>query len=59
MGRCGLDNFVVDGLVSLEEWTECMKFEEDQRHEPPCHKHKHSLDPHLIGNIQLYVRMFF
>uniref|UniRef100_A0A0K0CY34 Thyroglobulin type-1 domain-containing protein n=1 Tax=Angiostrongylus cantonensis TaxID=6313 RepID=A0A0K0CY34_ANGCA len=40
------DDMVVDGKISVDEWCDCFSFADDLRHEPPCHKQKHSVDPH-------------
>ncbi|KAK6010883.1 hypothetical protein OSTOST_24046, partial [Ostertagia ostertagi] len=45
---CGqYDDMVVDGQISVDEWCDCFSFADDLRHEPPCHKKKHSVDPHM------------
>ncbi|EPB67648.1 hypothetical protein ANCCEY_13262 [Ancylostoma ceylanicum] len=38
---------VVDGNISVDEWCDCFSFADDLRHEPPCHKAKHAVDPHM------------
>uniref|UniRef100_H2W354 Thyroglobulin type-1 domain-containing protein n=1 Tax=Caenorhabditis japonica TaxID=281687 RepID=H2W354_CAEJA len=43
------DDMVVDGAISIDEWCDCFSFSDDLRHEPPCHKAKHNVDPHLLG----------
>ncbi|KAK6749902.1 hypothetical protein RB195_002114 [Necator americanus] len=43
------DDMVVDGSISVDEWCDCFSFADDLRHEPPCHKAKHSVDPHMAG----------
>ncbi|VDL70433.1 unnamed protein product [Nippostrongylus brasiliensis] len=43
------DDMVVDGNISVDEWCDCFSFADDLRHEPPCHKQKHSVDPHMAG----------
>ncbi|CAI2349894.1 unnamed protein product [Caenorhabditis sp. 36 PRJEB53466] len=43
------DDMVVDGSISVDEWCDCFSFSDDLRHEPPCHKAKHEVDPHLLG----------
>ncbi|KAK6033816.1 hypothetical protein COOONC_28679 [Cooperia oncophora] len=43
------DDMVVDGQISVDEWCDCFSFADDLRHEPPCHKKKHSVDPHMTG----------
>lgn len=43
------DDMVVDGKISLDEWCDCFSFADGDRHEPPCHKAKHAVDPHLQG----------
>ncbi|VDO39862.1 unnamed protein product [Haemonchus placei] len=43
------DDMVVDGQISVDEWCDCFSFADDLRHEPPCHKEKHSVDPHMTG----------
>eukprot|EP00081_Caenorhabditis_elegans_P001471 NP_001023099.1 vertebrate proteoglycan TESTican homolog [Caenorhabditis elegans] len=43
------DDMVVDGSISVDEWCDCFTFSDDLRHEPPCHKAKHDVDPHLLG----------
>ncbi|KAJ1352285.1 hypothetical protein KIN20_008585 [Parelaphostrongylus tenuis] len=43
------DDMVVDGNISVDEWCDCFSFADDLRHEPPCHKQKHSIDPHVKG----------
>ncbi|PIO55290.1 hypothetical protein TELCIR_23324, partial [Teladorsagia circumcincta] len=47
-------DMVVDGQISVDEWCDCFTFADDLRHEPPCHKKKHSVDPHMTG-----VKTFF
>ncbi|PIO59623.1 hypothetical protein TELCIR_18910 [Teladorsagia circumcincta] len=43
------DDMVVDGQISVDEWCDCFTFADDLRHEPPCHKKKHSVDPHMTA----------
>ena len=43
------DDMVVDGNISVDEWCDCFSFADDHRHEPPCHKAKHAVDPHIAG----------
>jgi hypothetical protein len=38
-----------DDLISVDEWCDCFQWADDERHEPPCHKAQHSVDPHLLG----------
>ncbi|VDM70207.1 unnamed protein product [Strongylus vulgaris] len=40
---------VIDGKISVDEWCDCFSFADDLRHEPPCHKAKHEVDPHMAG----------
>lgn len=46
------DDMVVDGNISVDEWCDCFSFADDLRHEPPCHKAKHAVDPHMTGESQ-------
>ncbi|ULT97951.1 hypothetical protein L3Y34_005648 [Caenorhabditis briggsae] len=43
------DDMDVDGSISIDEWCDCFSFSDDLRHEPPCHKAKHGVDPHNVG----------
>ncbi|CAI5448929.1 unnamed protein product [Caenorhabditis angaria] len=43
------DDIIVDGKISIDEWCDCFSFADNLRHEPPCHKAKHDIDPHLLG----------
>ncbi|KIH48210.1 hypothetical protein ANCDUO_21723 [Ancylostoma duodenale] len=43
------DDMVVDGNISVDEWCDCFSFADNLRHEPPCHKAKHAVDPHMTG----------
>ncbi|EGT53819.1 hypothetical protein CAEBREN_18607 [Caenorhabditis brenneri] len=43
------DDMEIDGSISIDEWCDCFTFSDDLRHEPPCHKAKHDVDPHLLG----------
>ncbi|CAJ0601002.1 unnamed protein product [Cylicocyclus nassatus] len=43
------DDMIIDGKISVDEWCDCFSFADDIRHEPPCHKEKHSVDPHMAG----------
>ncbi|KAF8375664.1 test-1, partial [Pristionchus pacificus] len=40
------DDITIDGLISIDEWCDCLSFSLDPHHEPLCHKKRHSVDPH-------------
>uniref|UniRef100_A0A1I7XCS9 Thyroglobulin type-1 domain-containing protein n=1 Tax=Heterorhabditis bacteriophora TaxID=37862 RepID=A0A1I7XCS9_HETBA len=43
------DDIEIDGYISIDEWCDCFSFADNHRHEPPCHKAKHSVNPHIQG----------
>ncbi|CAI4227450.1 unnamed protein product [Auanema sp. JU1783] len=45
--RC--DDINIDNQLSIDEWCDCFNFADNLRHEPPCHKAKHAVDPHVLG----------
>jgi len=38
-----------DQDISADEWCDCFQYADHARDEPPCHKARHAIDPHLMG----------
>jgi len=38
-----------DQDINVDEWCDCFQYSGHERDEPPCHKARHDIDPHLIG----------